>query len=84
MKLELEGDPRELAEKGPDLLKALANRLGLDLSTVADSQTVLNKSKSPESRVKALRDSIQKTNKIYDGQMDAMMEEIEAYLRKVK
>lgn len=74
MKFRLQGTPEELKEKGPQLLKAVADQLGLDL----DDPDLLQKSEPnlPESRYRPLRDLQHKAAEIYQEEMELMLKEI--------
>lgn len=78
MRVRLEGTAEELREKGPQLVKALAARLGVDLASLLDSDT-LEKAKPPEhvtSHYRPIRDLVQATTKVYEDEVKAMLEEI--------
>ena len=83
MKVHLEADPREILEKGPELIQKLAARLGVDLSELVDPDDLIQKGglqKEPELKHKALREMHAKERAIYDNQMKEMLEEIGVFL----
>ena len=76
MRFRLEAEEAEFSEKGPELLKALADRLGVDLS----------KSLPPKERplkYPVLQSLQNLESKIYREQMVAMDEEIQSVLDRV-
>jgi ABC-type hemin transport system substrate-binding protein len=82
VKVHLEADPRELLEKGPELIQKLALRLGVDLSTLVDPEEVLQKAAPAEPQLhhKAMAEMQVKERAIYEAQMKAMLDEIGAFL----
>ena len=84
MKFELQGTPDELLEKGPDLIKALAKKLHVDLTYLVDPD-LLEKASQPTpalvtSHHAPLRGLIKQSTKIYQEEMAGMLAEIDAIL----
>ena len=83
MRLRLEAEQGEIAEKGPELVKALLVRLAPHSHECATILAALEKAETaPPSKVRqpAMRDLDERAAAIYAEQMAAMLKEIEASL----
>lgn len=77
MKLTVDGSAEELDAKGPDLVKALARRLGLDLVDLVDPADLQKaKAQAPTLRYKALGQLHERERKIVKQTHKAMLKEI--------
>lgn len=73
MKIRIEGSPEELRAKGPELIKALAKKLGVDLLQKAEDEQVT-------SHYPAIQSLIDESTRIYQEEIDLMMVEISEVL----
>lgn len=84
MKIKLEGTREEFREKGPELIKALASRLGVDLVSLLDTKEVLEKAQQDSEQITShypvIRDLVRQSSQIYSEEIDTMLQEIDAVL----
>ncbi len=83
MRVRLDGTPDELREKGPQLIKALAARLGVDLVSLLDAEDALEKAARPAevtSHYRPIRDLVKVTTQVYGEEMATMLKEIDEVL----
>lgn len=80
MKFRLIGTERELVDKGPSLLKALANRLNLNLEELSEDTLQKSESSLVTSRHKPIQDLIDQATDVYNEEIAAMMIEIDEVL----
>jgi len=73
MRLRLEATSDEFHEKGPALLEALADRLGIDLSKALPPP-------EPQLKYPVLQEMLVRTTKLFEQQMKAMDAEIQAVI----
>ena len=77
MKLTVDGSAEELEAKGPDLVKALARRLGLDLVDLVDPDDLQKaKPQAPTLKYKSLAQLHERERKIVKQTHKAMLKEI--------
>lgn len=81
MKVRLDATPEELREKGPQLLKSLAARLGIDIESLLDPADLLEKAENtPKAEVQShygpIRDLAKRSSSIYREEMTTMLKEI--------
>lgn len=87
MRFHLEAEPGELEEKGPALVKALLQQLDVNEPTTAALDAFEKAEQDPLSdqgplRYAVMRELFDKKRQVYNEQVAAMMNEIEAVLRE--